>query len=67
MIWLRKEKIYTVVVFTSFDFLANPVQGKIFNAMNDCFSGVQSDQILINPLPTLSDEMAGRSEFRLLA
>ena len=58
--WLGKEKVYTVVLSTSFDILANPVRGKIFRAMNYRFSGVQNDQTLINSLPI--DEMAGRSE-----
>ena len=60
MVWLGKEKVYTVVLSTSFDILANPVRGKIFRAMNYRFSGVQNDQTLINSLPI--DEMAGRSE-----
>ena len=59
MVWLGKEKIYTVMLSTSFDILANPVKGKIFMAMNYRFSGVQNDQTLINSLPI--DEMA-RSE-----
>ena len=60
MVWLGKEKVYALVVSTSFDILANPVQGKIFRTMNDRFGGVQNDQTLINSLPI--DEMAGRSE-----
>jgi len=41
-------------------FLLTQYKGKIDKAMNDRFSGVQSDPTLINSLPT--DEMAGRSE-----